>query len=108
MKFVIEKLLELVGIERDERRWLSLDEVFNDAVSEIVTWRSVSKVFNRNVSATLPMEHLAMTRVAVEGDASYVVLPLGAPSKPRRGGRLARWAETQVTPFLAGLALWRL
>lgn len=77
MKFGIKKLLELVGIERDERRWLSLDEVFNDAVSEFATWRPVSKVFNRSVSATLPMERLAMTRVAVEGDASYAVLPLG-------------------------------
>ena len=77
MTFGIKNLLGLIGIRREEQRWLSLDEVFNDAVSEIATWRSLNDGFNRSVSEVLPMGHLAMARVAVEGDASYVVLPLG-------------------------------
>lgn len=77
MKFGIKKLLGLVGIGRNESRWLSLDEVFNDAVSEIATWRRLSDVFNQSVSEVLPMGHLAMARVVCEGDASHVALPLG-------------------------------
>ena len=73
MTFGIKKLLGLVGIGQDEPRAPS--------VSEIAVWRRIGEVFNRSVSETLPMAHLAMARVAVEGKDSYVVLPLGGATE---------------------------